>query len=84
MNGGVRAAASKAKAAVASGGKGLGAVARKGKGLGAVARKGKRVAVVGVAGLAALAGLAGGIEFDRWNNSYSRTQAFAKRRRGRR
>jgi hypothetical protein len=84
MNGRVRAAASKAKGAVASGGKGLGSVARKGRRLGAVARKAKGVAVVGVAGLAALAGVAGGIELDRWNNSYSRTQAFAKRRRGRR
>jgi len=74
MNGRVRTAARKAKGAVASGGKGLGAVARKAKG----------VAVVGVAGLAALAAVAGGIELDRWNNSYSRTQAFTKRRRGRR
>ena|SRR5215211_1482527 len=74
VNGRVRAAGSKAKAAVATGGKGLGAVTRKAKG----------VAVVGVAGLAGLAGLAGGIALDRWNNSYSRTQAFQNRRRGRR
>jgi hypothetical protein len=74
MNGRVRAAASKAKDAVATDGKGLGAVTRKAKG----------AAVVGVAGLAGLAGLAGGIALDRWNNSYSRTQAFQNRRRGRR
>jgi hypothetical protein len=28
--------------------------------------------------------LAGGIALDRWNNSYSRTQAFGRRWRGRR
>src|SRR5215204_3935282 len=69
-----RALASKAKGVVASGGKGLGAVGR-------AASRAKGVATVGAAGLA---GLAGGIALDRWNNSYSRTQAFARSRRGRR
>jgi hypothetical protein len=74
MNGRVRAVASKAKGVVASGGKGLGAVGR-------AASRAKGVAAVGAAGLA---GLAGGVALDRWNNSYSRTQAFAQKRRGRR
>jgi hypothetical protein len=74
MNGRGRAVASKAKGVVASGGKGLGAVGRAASGA-------KGVAVVGAAGLA---GLAGGIALDRWNNSYSRTQAFTRSRRGRR
>ena len=74
MKGRGRAVASKAKGVVASGGKGLGAVGR-------AASRAKGVATVGAAGLA---GLAGGIALDRWNNSYSRTQAFARSRRGRR
>jgi hypothetical protein len=74
MNGRGRAVASKAKGVVASGGKGLSAVGR-------AASRAKGVAAVGAAGLA---GLAGGIALDRWNNSYSRTQAFAQKRRGRR
>jgi hypothetical protein len=74
MNGRGRAVASKVKGVVASGGKGLGAVGR-------AASRAKGVAAVGAAGLA---GLAGGIALDRWNNSYSRTQAFAQKRRGRR
>ena len=74
MNGRGRAVASKTKGVVASGGKGLGAVGRAASGA-------KGVAVVGAAGLA---GLAGGIALDRWNNSYSRTQAFTRSRRGRR
>jgi hypothetical protein len=73
-NGRGRAVASKAKDLVASGGKGLGAVGR-------AASRTKGVAAVGAAGLT---GLAGGIALDRWNNSYSRTQAFARSRRGRR
>jgi hypothetical protein len=59
------------------------AVASKAKGLGAVASKAKGVPAVGAAGLAGLAGVAGGIALDRWNNSYSRTQALARSRRGR-
>ena len=74
MNGRVGAVASKAKGVVASAGKGLGAVGR-------AANKAKGVAAVGAAGFA---GLAGGVALDRWNNSYSRTQAFAHSRRGRR
>ena len=74
MNERARAVASKAKGVVLSGGKGLGGVAS----------RTKSVVVVGAPGLAALAGLAGGIGLERWNNSYSRTQAFARRRRGRR
>ena len=74
MKGRGRAVASKAKGVVASGGKGLGAVGR-------AASRAKGVATVGAAGLA---GLAGGIALDRWNNSYSRTQAFARSRRARR
>ena len=70
----VRAVASKAKDVAVSGGKGLGAVANRTKG----------VVAVGAPGLAALAGVAGGIGLERWNNSYSRTQAFARRRRARR
>lgn len=72
------------------------AVTRKAKGVGngavsgvqrwgtLAARRAKGLGVVGLAGFAATAGLAGGIALDRWNNSYSHTQAFAKRRRGRR
>ena len=74
MNGRGRAVASKTKGVVASGGKGLGAVGR-------AASSAKGVAAVGAAGLA---GLAGGIALDRWNNSYSRTQSFARSRRERR
>ena len=74
MNKRVGAVAGKAKGVVASGGKGLAAVGR-------AANKAKGVAAVGAAGLA---GLAGGIALDRWNNSYSRSQAFARSRRGRR
>jgi hypothetical protein len=74
MNGRGRAVASKAKGVVVGAGKGLGAV-------GGAASRAKGVAAVGAAGLA---GLAGGIALDRWNNSYSRTQAFARTRRGRR
>ena len=70
----LRAVASKAKDVAVSGGKGLGAVANRTKG----------VVAVGAPGLAALAGVAGGIGLERWNNSYSRTQAFARRRRARR
>jgi hypothetical protein len=70
----VRAVASQVKGVVVSGGKGLGAVASRSRG----------VVAVGAPGLAALAGVAGGIGLERWNNSYSRTQAFARRRRGRR
>src|SRR4029450_1157617 len=71
IKGGGGAVASKAKGVVASGAKGLGAVGR-------AASRAKGVAAVGAAGLA---GLAGGIALDRWNNSYSRTQAFARNRR---
>jgi hypothetical protein len=74
MSGRGRDVASKANGVVASGGKGLGAVGR-------AASSAKGVAAVGAAGLA---GLAGGIALDRWNNSYSRTQAFTQKRRGRR
>jgi hypothetical protein len=74
MNGRGGAVASKAKGVVASGGKALGAVGR-------AASRAKGVAAVGAAGLT---GLAGGIALDRWNNSYSRTQAFVRSRRGRR
>ena len=74
MNGRGRAVASKAKGVVATGSKGLGVVGR-------AANRAKSVAAVGAVGLA---GLAGGIALDRWNNSYSRTQAFAQKRRGRR
>ena len=70
----VRAVASKARGVVVRGGKGLGAVANRTKG----------VVAVGAPGVAALAGVAGGIGLERWNNSYSRTQAFARRRRARR
>jgi hypothetical protein len=59
--------------------KGVGAVARTAKRLGAVgvaASRAKGVAAVGAAGVA---GLAGGVGLDRWNNSYSRTQAFTRR-----
>jgi hypothetical protein len=59
------------------------AVASKAKGLGTAARKAKSVPAVGAAGLGGLAGVAGGIALDRWNNSYSRTQALARSRRGR-
>jgi hypothetical protein len=59
------------------------AVASKAKDLGAVARKTKGAGAVGAAVLAGVAGLAGGIALDRWNNSYSRTQALARSRRGR-
>jgi hypothetical protein len=64
--------------------KGVRAVVRRAKRLGVIgsaANRAKGVAAVGVAGVA---GLAGGIALDRWNNSYSRTQAFARSRRGRR
>ena len=59
------------------------AVASKAKRVGTAARKAKSVPAVGAAGLAGLAGVAGGIALDRWNNSYSRTQALARSRRGR-
>jgi hypothetical protein len=72
MNGRVRAVARNAKR--------VGAVAKKAKGLGAVAKKAKGLGAVGAAGLA---GVAGGIALDRWNHSYSRTQAFARSRPGR-
>jgi hypothetical protein len=47
------------------------------------AKRTKTVGAVGAAGVAGLAGVAGGIALDRWNNSYSRTQAFARSRPGR-
>ena len=56
------------------------AVARNAKRVGAVAKKAKGLGAVGAAGLA---GVAGGIALDRWNHSYSRTQAFARSRPGR-
>jgi hypothetical protein len=61
--------------------RGVGAVARNAKGLGAVGRAASRAKGVAAVGAAGLAGLAGGIALDRWNNSYSRTQAFARNRR---
>jgi hypothetical protein len=64
--------------------RGVGAVARKAKGLGAVGRAASRAKGVAALGAVGLAGLAGGIGLNRWNNSYSRTQAFARRWRGRR
>jgi hypothetical protein len=61
------------------------AAARRAKGLSAAAaRRAKGLSAVGAAGLVGLAGVTGGIAFDRWNNSYSRTQALARRRRARR
>jgi hypothetical protein len=64
--------------------KGVGAVARTTKRLGAVGRAASRAKGLAAVGAAGVAGLAGGIGLDRWNNSYSRTQAFARRWRGRR
>jgi hypothetical protein len=51
--------------------------------LGGVATRAKGLGAVGAAGLAGLGGVAGGIAFDRWNNSYSRTAALSHSRRGR-
>ena len=84
----VRAVARKAEglgAVAARSAKGLGTVAAStATGLGSVATRTKGLRAVGTAGLAGAVGLAGGIALDRWNNSYSRTQAFGRRWRGHR
>ena len=56
-------------------------VARRAKDTGVVAaKKTKSLGAVGAAGAAGLAGVAGGIALARWNDSYSRTKAFARSR----